>query len=1783
MGMDTPVVSKVSYDGAQVKVWWQSVSAESVTGYKILVASSNNGTVHQSALISGRVANFGVLSLTAPLDTNIVYTLQVQSQTASGPDIASLQVPMLTRLPVLTRAVYDGADLDFIFEPVPESASGGYTLRVYSQNTGSTYTSSIANPNATSGSIAASALPSAGLDPAQQWTVTVCAEGENGCEACVADINLPMPLPTLSVGQGSYQANEQLLVNWQAVTGVESYVVSVSSEAENSNYEISVADRAATSATLSFPRALYTAQNYTLQLIGLNSVGAGVATAKQHVIVSVPKITSAQYGGSSVRLTWQPSIDIGVSGYTLRVMSLSTGQTFSLNVPGANASSGQVDTSLLDIEQAWVATVSATADEMIDGQSRQYPLMVSQVTIDRVTYDGSQLLVEWTQPEDEAITAYRISLRDGSSILQSIEVIRNNSVVMPLSAALSDSTYTVQIDAVSSCGALASRVSASLLTQLPTVKYAVYEGNKVVVSWASYSGVSRFDAAIFSEIAQARYVSSEDSGAAVSTTISLPGALGTDAGYQFQLSASTADGIVVSTAPTALSTELVPLNSLVYDGTEITGQWEPVSDSTSTITGYLLKVVAQGSGTTFYAESQNPLANTLTINNLGAGLSAEDTYQGFLVVQNENNTSTWGIPKTLPAAVPALSYANYDGKQILAGWQPVSVKEGTVSGYLMLVTSLQDTSKYQTLIPNVAATAGVLPLPMGLNVNQGYRFALSAISADGAMGTSIFQNIITTRPDIISINIDSATIKVVWSLTQNVAVTGFTLVLLSLNSGTTYRSSVEGGTASSGSIPIPAGGLDAAQNWVVQIWTETTGDNVVGAISDPVPLVVERAVISTAKYDGVSVVAQWIPANNEAVSAYRMTVTAASSGAEYHCQVTGEFADTATLQLASPLPTGDTYSLTVTAIVNSMELMVNGANVTVTTSSDTLALDIELPKTNSVIYGDGSVSATWTEVTNTDVSGYTLVVASTQTGKIFAADVDGRDTTHGSVSVDGLLATDENYCFSLRTINPDAASACSTSAAIITRLPTLVNVSYDAAEIISANWVAQADTFANLTSFMLAVRAPHNTVPVSSHTFASPAIREGSFNAGSVVTGNLLDIRAVAESGVISVGNAVTIVDSQPEITGVVYKSGVLIVTWDAAANTHYLLTIKDADGSSIASAKSIGGQAIVDVGLATSLSYSAVLQVVVTTGGLISLGPASDAVSIIVGTVSMTSIVYDGAAVTVNFSPPHDANAVTNYNAFLYSNGTSPVSATVSGTQAIFNGVLDDINRYTVVVQATGSKTIGPTSAVQEVVTATPLILSASLDGSNLIVEWQSMKSLDVSGYQIQLLQGTTVVTNFETVHSSLHESVTLTAGENYTVKVRGLAGLAKGPYSSDFEVDSNGFQYYIEGAQDTVQPYLFRTLRHSPASPAESISLYLPEIFNSTQSNPVNPAGPFTLTPTNSTPYAYVLNFTDDSAVWTFDNNAIRSALRIGYNAFLQALEAVEGGMTEFGLDLIREVIALGIPLTFDESLFYRYGFEPNDGFCDLQPGMALRLDSEVYQFVGTSGSASQVSGFVSNGSSIHQIGAYMASNGMRETGINAFLSASGRPNVSPNSRGSGGIVDLYATSFRRRYYRMFYPQSFVSSDSEGQVGINSNVAVLGCNSWTVLNEATTSYLATGNFDSVTGDISYTFFRGRMVGTPMLTVLLNNVPQQLPIGTTVRELVQRYAQMPMAEGTSVSNLSLDRLTGNVVNAAQTVVTLDVSARDPVRLTVNPYTIVLQHKDAYDLPLLNGDQLTIA
>src|SRR5262249_19593872 len=140
-----------------------------------------------------------------------------------------------------------------------------------------------------------------------------------------------------------------------------------------------------------------------------------------------------------------------------------------------------------------------------------------------------------------------------------------------------------------------------------------------------------------------------------------------------------------------------------------------------------------------------------------------------------------------------------------------------------------------------------------------------------------------------------------------------------------------------------------------------------------------------------------------------------------------------------------------------------------------------------------------------------------------------------------------------------------------------------------------------------------------------------------------------------------------------------------------------------------------------------------------------------------------------------------------------------------------------------------------------------------------------------------------------------------------------------------------------------------------------------------------------TGSGALAYNLSVTTSSPAWNFDNTPIRSAVSTGILQFLTQVE--QASPLPGAVPLLQQVIAQYLPLTFAETLYYRYGSNPAMGYIDLQPGMRLRLDFEAFQQPNQKGAA-LLNGFVGAGSSYIQVVESIASNGSLLTSFSPLL---------------------------------------------------------------------------------------------------------------------------------------------------------------------------------------------------
>jgi hypothetical protein len=268
---------------------------------------------------------------------------------------------------------------------------------------------------------------------------------------------------------------------------------------------------------------------------------------------------------------------------------------------------------------------------------------------------------------------------------------------------------------------------------------------------------------------------------------------------------------------------------------------------------------------------------------------------------------------------------------------------------------------------------------------------------------------------------------------------------------------------------------------------------------------------------------------------------------------------------------------------------------------------------------------------------------------------------------------------------------------------------------------------------------------------------------------------------------------------------------------------------------------------------------------------------------------------------------------------------------------------------------------------------------------------------------------------------------------------------------------------------------------------------------------------------------------SVWTFAGASYRAALLSAFDGFLQQAEGLEGGrLRPGGAEALRALLAPRVPATYPESLYLSYGVfsqdNPARGYFDVQPGMRLGFEFEERQFVPPNAGTGLLSGFVGGATVTADVVSRGSPSGAPRLGLDAFFGAVRLPPVPPAAGGAGGIVDLVAATAGVRHLRVCYPaRSFPGADGAGTVGAAGNVALLGAPDLATLATATTSYYNSGD----AGASLLGYFRGRTVVRAQIPLLVNGTLQYVPVGTTVRQLLEQFRVLPRVPGIVDSNAS--------------------------------------------------------
>lgn len=276
-----------------------------------------------------------------------------------------------------------------------------------------------------------------------------------------------------------------------------------------------------------------------------------------------------------------------------------------------------------------------------------------------------------------------------------------------------------------------------------------------------------------------------------------------------------------------------------------------------------------------------------------------------------------------------------------------------------------------------------------------------------------------------------------------------------------------------------------------------------------------------------------------------------------------------------------------------------------------------------------------------------------------------------------------------------------------------------------------------------------------------------------------------------------------------------------------------------------------------------------------------------------------------------------------------------------------------------------------------------------------------------------------------------------------------------------------------------------------------------------------------------------------------------------------------------LLRLRLAEQLPLAYDSLLRYYYGLhtQPSGNYVDLQAGMRLRVDFQQYQYVRSLRENAQ-SGFVGNGSTylyLHEQ-SRLLNDGSRSQ-VLSFDPFLGELVTNVGERltdGAGGALDLQNTGYRKPYFRLLYPAQFSAESSS--VNAQQQVTLLGADSYGQLEEATERFLSSGVIPFSTPSF---YFHGKAAVVPEIMVFVREQPVYVSLGTTLRQLLQRYGHSGQA---GLASADLHALLNH--HRPLRLVHQGAENLPSYRFLHFPQTETpTQGMDSLDLPLVKGDR----
>ncbi|MCX4985499.1 hypothetical protein [Streptomyces sp. NBC_00572] len=484
-----------------------------------------------------------------------------------------------------------------------------------------------------------------------------------------------------------------------------------------------------------------------------------------------------------------------------------------------------------------------------------------------------------------------------------------------------------------------------------------------------------------------------------------------------------------------------------------------------------------------------------------------------------------------------------------------------------------------------------------------------------------------------------------------------------------------------------------------------------------------------------------------------------------------------------------------------------------------------------------------------------------------------------------------------------------------------------------------------------------------------------------------------------------------------------------------------------------------------------------------------------------------------------------------------------------------------TIALRGLAGAAVGPPGEAAVLLTAAPTGVRVDYDGADLRVSWDALPSPLVDGYRVGTVVDGTLTPLGDAAATSGCWQVEI-ADASTTVVVRALAGPAVGAPSEPVPV----FTEALFVGPSYVAP------QRGPVLTATDITLGLPELFTTPQTDGADLPLGLILSQTDGGPYAYTLLIPATSPVWSFTD---RTDVIAEWAALLARLQPL--GITPYGVAALTEAVSRSMPQTFDETLYFAYGLRFDRGYFDLRPGIVLRVEYEGYQ-IAPGAQGSPLSGFVTAGVADYEVASYDNS-GTWTNSPDAFLAGLTQrngvdvPNPSGPDKGQlyggGGVFDLFAKALRLPYARLVYPRALLPTTTPGSVWPQQNAVLLAAATLGALDAATENVRRQ---DPPGGGVAAAYLRGRAVVRAMVRISVNGASRLVPVGTTLGNVLAGEGRRPAAVAVPLSGVRMHR-------PRTAAASFDGPPGDrPVVPGWNP-----RDPAALDLPLLHGDRIDLA